>query len=288
MAFDNCSLSSLKNVSPSDCPPLLATRKLILTTTDFTFADEDAAKLSANFTTGICNKEIFPFPLVQNAEAQNEEAVFEILETKSIQVTPAKKQTQFTFVESLCVHADMRSFNGRQMRLFEVTEGDFVTGIKNADGSIKGQLVQVFVDILGTSTFAEVGKTLVTVRYNEVDNFEQNAVVFKLDTPFSNINGIIDVELAEEAGSLATLLNISVKDFCSGESVDSLVDGDLVVKDGAGVVQVLTSTTYDPVNEFYAIVGAGFANGFTVEINGVIAQPDAKFEGRNIVTIANI
>lgn len=288
MAFDNCSLASLKNVSPSDCPPLLATRKLIFTTADFSFADIDAAKLSANFTTGICNKQIFPFPLVQSAESANEDAVFEILETKSIQVTPAKKQTQFTFVESLCVHADMRSFNGRQFRLFEVTEGDFVTGIKNSDGSIKGQLVQVFVDILGTSTFSEVGKTLVDIRYNEVDNFEQNAVVFKLDTPFSNVNGIVDVELAEEGTSLATQLNISVIDFCSGESVDSLVDGDLVVKNGAGVVQVLTSTTYNATEGYYELVGTGFANGFTVEVNGVIAQPDAKFEGKNIVTIATI
>ena len=285
--FENCGTGNVKSVRSSDCAPTLFTRKVAFSKIDFSFANADAAKAKANWDTAIANGDIYVFTEIQNVESQNVEPVFEQLLTKTIQVQPSIKQTQFQYVESDCVHSAIRTFNNTSWLMYEFSEGDLFKAIEETDGTIKGQKVQVFVDIQTTAIGAESGKTNVVVRYNDPFEYEKKGSVLKLDTVFGDLEGAATVSIEEVGTSLATQINLDAKLACGGDDVTTLVLADFLVKDGAGVTVVPSSVTYNATSGLYEIVGTGFANGYTVEIVPKIT-PEIIYTGGNIVTVANI
>ena len=90
----------------------------------------------------------------------------------------------------------------------------------------------------------------------------------------------------KQVSASSTQIKFKATSGCAGdENVDSLAEANFTVKDGTGQVQTIGFVAADSNNE-YTITGTGFASGFTVEIDGVVAQSDIFYEGTGPLTIA--
>ena len=289
MALDNCSAATLKNVSEGSCLALGRLSKAVFSTLDFSFADADAIRLKANWDAGIASKDLFVFPTAFLLESQDVDPVFQDGLNSRLKVDERKKITQFSVAQSVCVHKNMRSFDQRIMRVFEITEDGFVKGVLQSDGTIKGQQVTISVDAMTTASATEASLTNVSMFFSDINEYEQSPLNGKLAFNKTSLRGIVDLTLAEfTTGETSSLIKISVTNDCTGDNITTLVNGNLVVTN-AGVPVAVTGTTYNATDNVYELASsAAFANGDLVSLNGVVSQPDVQFEGLNTVTIAGI
>jgi hypothetical protein len=119
----------------------------------------------------------------------------------------------------------------------------------------------------------------VTLTYRDYEELEDGAVGIKptWDTE-TQLQGIFDLHL-EQASATATTIRFKASSGCSGagELVTSLVAANIIVRNLAGQVQTVSFVAAD-ADGIYTITGTGFATGFTVSLNGVVAQTTIMYE----------
>lgn len=251
----------------------------------FSFASADEAKDIANWNTAIAEKKIIPLYDVEEFASANTEDTFFEGRTKKYRTAIGKKSSTFSSFLGLCSHSALKSYHGKEMQLFEFTEDGAIKAVINADGSIKGQKVNLMVGKRVDATADRPPSTLVTVDYNDADEFEDNGAILRPTWESSEIYGIFDVEIAQVSAS-ATVIEVTVQEGCAGagEKLTSLVDGDLVVKNGAGEIVAVSFVTAD-ANGVYQLSGTGFTTGHTVSLNGVVSNLGMSYEAPQPLTI---
>jgi len=289
MSNEHCVLSgTLGNVSNSSCQPLGRTNRILVDPTGtFSFATQNDITV-ANIKTAICNKELYAFPLIETEESADVEPVFEELANSRPKVTERKRTTNWTSLVPACIHKNMRSFDNRKVRIFEITESNFVKSVDQSDGSQKGQAGLLTVDLQTLADSSVSAKSPYSFRYIGTE-YDQNPADTQLDGPHEDIQGIVDVTIEEILTSTTSLLNVQVKKICNGESVTNLVLADFEVLDAGGSPVTVTSATFVPANDAYELASAAaFANGDTVGLDGVIDQPEICLESPETDTISTI
>lgn len=260
--------------------------KTVAAPLDFSFATIEEAKSLTKWNTEIAAKNLFPlYDVEELAAANTEDTVFEG-RNKTYTTAKGKKVITFNSYLGLCSHVALKSFNKKEVQLFEITEDGEVKAWRDASGKIKGQFVTLDIGKRMDAMPDKPPYTPVKVTYKDFNQFENNGVVLRPGFFASDIDGVYDVVLDQVSAS-TTEIEFTATTGCAGgaSKVKSLVAANIIVRDADGGVETVTFVPADPATGVYKVTGTGFANGFTVELNGVISQPEIKLEAPEPLTI---
>jgi hypothetical protein len=221
---------------------------------------------------------------IEELEPNNTEAIIKNGRYSDYDIKDAVKGVNYTHYLSTCSHAAVKSYqNSEYTRVFRITEDSEVLCHVQDDGSIKGEPLKSF--IVGIRDDAPTDGTPSTKINFKFDSYELSIVKPSFDV--TDYEGIYDVDLAEYGTSTSTSIRFTAVAACSGSKITSFLDADIILKDAAGSVQ---SRTFVPaaVNGIFELTGTGFANGYTIELNGVVAQTGITYEDSGLLTIATV
>lgn len=247
----------------------------ILAKETFSFADLATMKTRAAWDAALAAKNIAPIYKVEEIAANNTEAKKYEGRFKDVTLKEAIKGVNYSHLLSDCSHATLKSYEGSEYtRIFRVCEDGTVHCEVMDDGKIMGEPLSSYnVGELIESTDDKPQNAEIQLKFKE---YSKSTI--ELDFDIIDYEGIYDVTLTVAAAT-ATSIKVSATAGCNNTSVTSFEDGDFVVKDGAGAVQSVTFVPFDTAEGVYELTGTGFATGFTVELNDVVAQSTIMYEG---------
>jgi len=260
--------------------------KTVAAPLDFSFDTIEDAKDISKWNDGIADKKLFPlYDVEELASANTEDTVFEG-RNKTYTTAKGKKVITFNSYLGLCSHAALKTFNKKEVQLFEITEDGEVKAWRDSAGKVKGQFVTLDIGKRVDAMPDKPPYTPVKVTYKDFNQYENNGVVLRPGFSASDIDGIYDIVLKQVSAS-ATVIKFTASTGCAGGStkIKSLLAANVVVKDVDGGTETVTFVSADS-NGIYTINGTGFANGFTVQLNGVISQAELKMESPEPLVIS--
>ena len=245
----------------------------------FSFESVEDAKDKAKWYAAVASKKIFPlYDAEELAAANTEDTVFEG-RTRQYVTALGKKVSTFSSFLGLCSHGALKSYNKKDMGLFEFTEDGAIKGVIMADGKVKGQDVVLNVGKRLDATADRPPSTPVTINYKDHNQFEDNGAVLRPeDWGAADLHGIFDVTLAQVSAS-ATVIEFTASTGCAGgdDLIDSLLAANVIVQDLDGANVTVSFVTADE-NGVYRLTGTGFTTGYTVSLNGVVSQTEISYE----------
>ncbi len=257
-----------------------AVRTYALAKEDFAFADLAAMKGQAAWDAAKTAKEIVMFYDVEELEPNNTEAIIKTGRFADYNIKDAVKGVNYTHYLATCSHEAVKSYeNSAYTRILRITEDNEVLCEVQDDGSIKGEpLTSFIVGVRDDAPADGTPSTKVNLKFND---YKMSIVIPSFD--LADYEGIYDVNLTQVSASATSIKFNAVAD-CSGSVITSFVAADFVVKDASGQVQTVTFVTPD-ADGVYELTGTGFVTGYTVEMNGVIAQTGITYEGDEALSI---
>lgn len=257
--------------------------RVALAKTDQEFATVQLAKSLPAWKTAIAAKDIVPLYDIEVLANANIEATFYEARNR-YQTKSEKKVVTWEVHLGVCSYANLYSYNGKEMRMYEFTDDQKIVGVTNAAGVIvKGQLVSIEVGMLIPSVDDKPQYALVTVTYKDWKEFISNPVVLSPSWSNIDIKGIFDANI-KIVSSTTTNVKFTIDGGCSGDRITSLEDADLTFTKPDGTPVIHTFVAAD-ANGVYQFIGTGFVNGDLVGVNGVVSQPEIIYEGMKKVPI---
>lgn len=251
----------------------------------FKFDSIEDAKDIAKWNEAIANKQLFPlYEAEEWTSANTEDTVFEGRSRQYI-TAYGKKIITYTSFLGFCSHKALKSFNKKDMQLFEFTEDRAILAIINSDGTISGQDVVLNIGQRLPATADRPPGALVTINYKDRDQLEDNAAVLRPDWNHTEIQGIFDVSLVQVEASATSIKFKAITGCAGGDSeLTSLETADIVLLDTDGNAHVFSFVAADE-NGVYELTGTGFETGFTLGLDGVITKTEGVYEAPKVLTI---
>ena len=255
-----------------------ATVSYALAKGNFTFDDLAAFKSKSAWDTARENKDIVVLFSVEQLENANAEATYFESRTLKIETKAARKGKIFTHHLGLCSHGALKSYeNSGYNRVFEITEDGHVTGVRNDDGTIKGQLLSSFiVGIREDATLEAVPTTKAELTYKDFNEFEQNGVITTPDFSITDYEGIYPLYFSLVSASASEII-VRATAGCEGLEVKNLELADFTLLDASGEAQTIDAVTNSD-NE-YTLSGT-FVTG--VMKTAVITKGSIVYEGEEL------
>lgn len=251
----------------------------------FSFASVADAKNETKWKEAIAQKKIFPlYDVEELANANTEDTVFEG-RNKTYTTALGKKVNTYNSYLGLCSHNALASFDKKDLQLFEFTEGGEIKAVQDAL-KIKGQSVTLGIGKRLDAMPDKPPYTPVKITYKDFKEFERRGAVLRPSFTPSDIQGIFDVILNQISAS-SSVIEFTATNTCAGGSTTNkaLVAEDVIVRNLLGAVVTASFVEADPVTGVYRLTGTGFANGYTVELNGVVTQVEMIIEAVEPLTI---
>jgi hypothetical protein len=253
----------------------------------FAFDNAEDAKTKSVWDAAVAAKQIFPLYEAEELASANTEDTFFEGRSRQYRTASGKKVSSFSTFLGLCSHSALKSFHGKEMQLFEFTEDGAIKGVITDQGKIKGQDVVLNIGKRLDATADRPPSTLVTINYKSADQFEDDGAILRPDAwGYVDLYGVFDVNLIQVSAS-ATQIKFTANDGCAGggDSLAAFVAANFKVRDLAGAVVTTTFVEADQ-NDVYTIIGTGFANGFTVELDGVVSMAGMAYESPEKLIVA--
>lgn len=253
----------------------------------FEFPSIAAFKTVADWKTAIKAKNLVAlFPVYELADASTEDTKFESGNFSKVTAKGIEKITFECYV-SICAYDALKSYenSGTYSELFEYNEDGDYSGVFSSDRvKVKGRKITSLKVTRIRATKDKVPYVKGEIIFADKDDI-LDAVIVKSDLTELDLTGIFDVQLKQVSVTTASI-KLTASAGCSGggSNIDSFVDGDFVVKNAVGAVQAISFVAPD-ANGVYELTGTGFANGFTVSLNGVVQQTVAMYETPEPLTI---
>lgn len=254
----------------------------------FQFPSVTSFKTVADWKAAIKAKHLVPlFEVYELADASTEDTKFESGNFSKITAKGVEKIT-FECYLSACSYAALKSYEnlGKYAELFEYNEDGDYSGIFASDGlKVKGRKIKSISVTRIRATKDKVPYVKGSITFADKDDV-LNAVIVKSDLDQTDLEGIYDVDLIQISAS-ATQIKFKAFSGCSGggSAVTSLASTDITIKNALGVTQTVSFVAADS-NGIYTVTGTGFANGFTVSLNGVVEQTAIMYESPVPLVIA--
>lgn len=252
----------------------------------FKFDSLADAKDKTKWEAAIAAKQLFPlYEAEELTSANTEDTVFEGRSRQYV-TADGKKITTYSSFLGFCSHRALKSFDKKDMVLFEFTEAKGIIGVHQADGSITGQSVVLNIGKRLPATADRPPSTLVTINYKDSDELEENAAhFFPVDWNPIDIQGIFDVYFTQVSAS-ATEIKFTATAGCAGGDtlLTSLESTDVELLDENGDPHVFSFVEADS-NGVYTLTGTGFADGFTLSTDGVVTKVESIYESPNPLVI---
>lgn len=252
----------------------------------FKFDSVEDAKDKSKWDAAVAAKQLFPlFEAEEWTSANTEDTIFEG-RTRQYVTANGKKIITYSSFLGLCSYKALRSFNKKDMQLFEFTEDKAILGTINADGEVRGQDVVLNIGQRLPATADRPPSALVTINYKDRDQLELNGAVLRPEWNPIDIQGIFDVTLVQVSAS-ATSIKFKAIAGCDGGDapLTSLETSDITLVDNAGSPVVFSFVGAD-ANGVYELTGTGFASGDVLSLDGVVTKPEGVYEGRASLTIS--
>lgn len=267
---DSCGNTSLNPNVP--CEQLDGQyKKPFLHTEDFSFADQDAAKLKATWDAGIQAGTIIPLPNLFSTESQDSGAAYDSSPLGDITVSNGTISFMFMIAANTELYKKLSSYAGRSdLRLSIGTATAKVKMLKNSDDTLTGfgiGLLNVENPTLNDGSAAE--KAPIKITLDDITEFRDNAVVFKPSFNINRLKALSDVEIEITGTPSATTITFKVNKFSDNDDVKAanpvygLVDSDLSLLDAAGTAQTIGGLSGGTVSEagVYTLTGTGLVTG---------------------------
>ncbi|TDO68740.1 hypothetical protein EV143_1202 [Flavobacterium chryseum] len=239
----------------------------------FSFPTIADAKNKALWNAAVAAKKIIPLYEVEELASANTEDTNFDGRRKQYRTASGKKVSTYSSFLSLCSHSALKSYHGDDMGLFEFTEDGAVIGVINDDGTVKGQSVVMNVGKRISATADRPPSTQVTINYKDFNELEDDGAIFRPESwGADDIFGIFDVTLTQVSAT-TTEIKFKAAAGCAGgdEEITSFLAANIVLKDLDGATESVTFVPAD-AEGIYTITGTGFADGFTLGLNGVVSQ----------------
>jgi hypothetical protein len=250
------------------------------------FATAADAKDLANWRTAEAEKKIIPlFEIETLAVADTEDTFYE--GRKRYKTKNGKKIRTFECHLGACSHRALASYHNKKMRVFEFTDAQEIKACTVDGTKVRGQLVTIEVGKMVDATDEKPQYTPVTLTYEDYKEFENGPVVLKPTWSHIELQGIFDIDL-ELVSASATSIKFKASAGCSGDDVVKVFeDADVVLLDGSGAAHTHSFVAAD-ADGVYELTGTGFANGFTVNLDGVVQKTEATYESTGALSISGI
>lgn len=264
----------------------LTTKFAVAPDMDFGFDTLENLKDKEEWIDAISEKQIYPLYEAEELALANTEPTFYEGRRRNYKTTDAKPITTFRSVLSLCSYRALKRFDGKAVRVYELTEDRGVRAV-NVDDKFKGQKAILQIGLLEDPVADGVQSAIVTVNYTDKNEYYENGVNAFLDGwGDQDINGIFDVNLVLVSAS-ATSIKFKTLSNCGSKPIRLFESGDVVVKNTTGVTQV-TSFVAPDADGIYEVTGTDFANNFTVELNGVVTKGGYSYEAVQPLLVTGI
>lgn len=257
-----------------------------LAETDQEFATATLAKSLPAWRNAEAQKQIIPlFEIEALATADTEDTYYE--GRKKYKTKNGKKIRTSEVHLGACSHRALASYNGKKMRIYEFTDAQEIKATTIDGVKVRGQLVTIEVGKMVDATDDKPQYTPLTITYEDYKEFENGPVVLKPTWSHIELQGIFDIELVQVSAS-ATSIKFTASAGCSGDDVVKVFeDADVVVLDLTGAAH--THSFIAPgENGVYEVTGTGFANGFIVNLNGVVQKTEATYESSGELVVSGI
>ena len=257
-----------------------------LATDEQEFASAESAKTLADWKTARDSKNIIPLYEIEELNVADTEDTFFAGREKNYKTANGKKIRKFNCFLGVCSHRALKSYNGKKMRVYEFTDQQEILGTTPDGVKVKGQLVTIEVGKRVSAMPDKPAYTPVTLTYADYNEFEDAPVVLKPSWSQIELNGIMDVDL-ELVSASATSIKFKADAGCAGDVVTSLVTANVLLLNADGTPKTHSFVAPD-ANGVYELTGTGFANGMTINLNGVVAKTEDSYESTGALTIAGI
>lgn len=238
---------------------------------------------SATVKAAIAAKELVPLPYIEGIEANNTDA--NIKNGRFIDYTLKKgiRGSNYRFDLSVCTYEALKTYvNSGYNRVYRVTTEGEVSCEVLPNGKVKGEKITSFLlGLRNEATDDDVPFTNIQLKY-EKDNHS----VLKPSFDWAPLEGIFDVVLKLVSAS-ATSIKFKAISECTGDTITSLVSGNFQLLDAAGEAHASSFVAAD-ADGVYELTGTGFANNFTLGLNGVVTQAEIMYETPEVLVISGI
>ena len=280
----NSSSSAVQNMGGKDQCLEKPAKTMFLAKPSFSFASTTEMKTQSAWDAAIAAKNLVPMANIEGIEPNNTEANIKEGRFRDYELKEGISGVNYRFDLAICTYAALLSYKNKGYRVFEVTSAEEIKCDIQDDGTVKGRKLSSM--IIGERTDA----TDDDVPFVNV-NLKFESSLYSIITPDftpSSLEGIFDVAITEGDSNTSSSLKFSVTDACSGTAITTLEDGDIVVTDGSDAAQSITWVGYDAETGLYEVTGTGFANGYKIKLNGVVAKTEASYELPSPVVVANV
>lgn len=279
-------LSAFKNTGASEQKYESAVKTYVLAKESFSFADAAALKDITNWNTAKSNKDIVPFFEIDlPPEANSVEPTIANKRFRDVKTKDGVKGVTYTHELSPESHAALETFdqnnNKTYTRIFRITDENEVLCEVQSDGTIKGEPMSSF--IVGNredATDENPPQSKVMIKFKKYD-----ISIVKPSFQADEFEGIYDVTLTLGTVSSSSL---KLKAQSWGADITNLASSNIVLKDASGSVHASTFVAYDSDSGYYELTGTGFANNFTIAIDGVQVVGTVYYESPNVLTVTGI
>lgn len=250
----------------------------------FSFASVAASKTKAAWDTAKAAKDIVIFWDVEEFSQANTEATKKEGRFNDYPLKDGTRGLSLKHYLGDCSYDALESYDNSDSykRMFRInTDGSFTADVQD-DGTVKGELIKNFaVGVLNDTTDDTPQNADVAVKFSAKtkSNIEPD---FDLIT-YEGIYEIVLTLVSAAAGSI----KFKAASGCSSTLVTSFIDANLILKDAAGAAYTHSFVAADSNGE-YEFTGTGFANDFTISLDGVVTQTGIMYDASTPLTISGI
>ncbi|WP_127846204.1 hypothetical protein [Psychroflexus aestuariivivens] len=257
-----------------------AVRTYALAKGNFTFESIKDAKSKEKWDEAKQNKDIVIFYDIEELEVNNREEQITEGRYSDYKSKDAIKGVNYTHYLSSCSYEALKSFESSEYnRVFRITENNELLCVVKDDGKVQGEPLNSFlVGIRNDAPADGVPNCQVMLKFNPY-----KLSVLKPEFDMSDYEGIYDVRL-ELVSATATSIKFKAMAVCSCNAIKSFEESNVVVKDASGAVETVSFVSPDP-DGVYEITGTDFANGYELDLDGVIAQTEIMYESEAPLSI---
>lgn len=276
------SLVVAKNTGISSQKIESGVKTYILAKENVSFTLEEIKSI-ANWNANKVIKGIVPFYEVEVLEANSVEATIANKRFRDVKTKDGVKGVAYTHEISAAAYSALSSYDGTKdyTRIFRITTENEILCEAQPNGTLKGEPITSF--IVGHREDSTDETSAMAKVYIKFDKYDIS--VIKPDFDAAELEGIYDAFLSLGEVS-STSLKFNVKSW--GADVSNLVDSNIVLKNASGVTQNHSFVPYDSETGMYELTGTGFANNFTIDIDGVQVIGSVYYESTEALTITGI
>jgi hypothetical protein len=281
------SLATLGNTGKSGASEKLQYfAKVLWVKPDFVIATEAAALLEATYVDATDLHQMYPFPVFEKVENQDEENVKETFPTGLEVFVREGKLRETGYVNlSMMNMQNLRTFNGVQGKIILITADGRIVGYSPDGTTMTGFTLQSFhVGGIGKTDGSTQRQTPISWGLaNPLEVLDYGVTVKPTWNPL-DLEGVHDVDIAVQSDT-ASLMEFTVKRTMDGEGVDGLVAADFTFIVTAGSAQ--TATWAEVGNGAYKYTASATIATGTINLKSPSAQITGGYEstGPGTVTV---